>query len=297
MPPGFTEGVGPRQEGGRNDMASTGAPGLSVVELEVGSRCNRACSYCPVSLNPRPPVPARMSDEVFFTTIAQLEDVAFAGRLSYHLYNEPLLRKDLPRLVAHVRGRLPGALQILNTNGDLLDEARYTALREAGVDIFYVTRHEAGAYPERPHQVVQTWQELTLTNRGGTLTHLPAPSPAMTGTPCYAPSEMLIVTVTGHVLLCYEDAHREHVMGNLLTTPLPEIWNSATFLAARQRLERGDRSARQMCLSCTNVSHRVPGLSAIEENVMKASGLADRTRAVGLLKSRSEQARTTASVR
>ncbi len=123
--------------------------GLSVVELEVGSRCNRACSYCPVSLDPRPPVPARMSDEVFVATVRQLAEASFAGRVSYHLYNEPLLRRDLARLVAMVDDLLPDALQLVNTNGDLLDDARYTEPRRAGVDYFYVTRHEPGPYPER----------------------------------------------------------------------------------------------------------------------------------------------------
>src|SRR5258708_14580729 len=33
------------------------APGLSVVELEVGSRGNPACSYCPVAPDPRPAGP------------------------------------------------------------------------------------------------------------------------------------------------------------------------------------------------------------------------------------------------
>jgi len=286
--------TGAVRPGATSTLAAPGrraVEGLSVVELEVGSRCNRACSYCPVALNPRPPVPARMSDEVFFATVDQLAEVSFAGRLSYHLYNEPLLRRDLPRLVAAVRGRLPAALQVLNTNGDLLDDAKHAELRDAGIDIFYVTRHSPGDYPDRPAQVVQTWQDLTLTNRGGSLTHLPVATTAMRHTPCHAPSEMLIVTVTGDVLLCYEDADREHVMGNVLRTPLPEIWTSERFRAIRRRLERGDRSVDPMCARCSNVSHAEHDRSAIEDTVLQANGLTDRTGAVEILKRRSEAVR------
>ncbi|CAM3726264.1 radical SAM/SPASM domain-containing protein [Kibdelosporangium persicum] len=268
-------------------------PGLSVVEMEVCSRCNRRCSYCPVSLDPMPPVPARMSDEVFLRTVEQLERVSFAGRISYHLYNEPLLRTDLARLVAIVAERLPNALQILNTNGDLLNERRFTDLRQAGIDYFYVTRHSPGDYPERPFQVLQTWQDLTLTNRGGTLTHLPMPKPRTTRTPCWAPSEMLIVTVTGDVLLCYEDADREHVMGNIMRSELPDIWNSERFRAIRERLRHGERSVDGMCMKCSNVSHSRPGLSALEDTVLDASGLTRRSpAAVAVLKRRSTEART-----
>lgn len=268
------------------------APGLSVVELEVCSRCNRRCSYCPVSLNPMPPVPARMPDPVFLRTVDQLAQVSFAGRISYHLYNEPLLRTDLARLVSIVDDQLPDALQVLNTNGDLLDDRRYAALRRAGIDYFYVTRHSPGDYPARPFQVVQNWQDLTLTNRGGKLAHLPMPGARAARTPCFAPAEMLIITVTGDVLLCYEDADRDHVMGNLMQTSLADIWNSEKFRTYRHRLSRGDRSVDAMCMKCSNLSHFRPGLSALEEPVLAANGMSRRTVApVARLKRRSTQAR------
>lgn len=272
--------------------AGASVPGLSVVEIEVCSRCNRSCHYCPVSLDPRPPVPTRMSDPVFRRVVDQLAEVRFAGRISYHLYNEPLLRTDLHRLVGLVADRLPDALQILNTNGDLLDERRYRALRRAGIDYFYVTRHSPGEYPARPFQVVQMSEDLILTNRGGTLAHLPTPSASATRTPCFAPTEMLIVTVTGDVLLCYEDARREHVLGNLMRDRLVEIWNSQRFRAQRERLAGGDRSVQAMCLSCTNVSHSGPGMSALEDPVLAANRLPRTDAAMAVLKRRSTQART-----
>lgn len=268
------------------------ARGLSVVEIEIGSRCNRRCHYCPVSLNPNPPVPVRMSDDVFVATIEQLSEIGFDGRLSYHLYNEPLLRKDLARLVAIAHSRLPGALQLLNTNGDLLDDRRYAALRAAGMDYFFVTRHSPGAFRERDFQAVQFWESLNLTNRGGTVVHVPPPAPRAKHTPCFAPSEMLIVSVTGDVLLCYEDADRTHVMGNVLETPIVEIWDSEPFREYRRRLEQGDRSVDEMCLRCSNVAHSRPGLSALEEPVLAAAGLSRTPAAVSVLKRRSDQART-----
>jgi cyclic pyranopterin phosphate synthase len=289
----------PQVHAGQREMpgsAGSGSPkripGLSVVEIEVGSRCNRACSYCPVALNPRPPVPARMSDQVYLRVMQRLADVGFAGRLSYHLYNEPLLRKDLPRLVAIAHSWLPEALQILNTNGDLLTDERYNTLRQAGVDYFYVTRHSGGDFPQRPFQIVQTGQDLILTNRGGTVAQVPLPSLSARKTPCFAPSEMLIVTVTGDVMLCYEDAERAHIMGNLMLTPLPEIWYSKSFTEHRERLSRGDRTVEAMCLRCSNVSHSSPGLSALENSVVAATGISRGPAAIGTLKLRSTKARS-----
>lgn len=267
--------------------APEAVPSLSAVEIEVCSRCNRACSYCPVAVNPRPAVPARMADSVFVSAIDQLAAISFSGRLSYHLYNEPLLRKDLARLAALAHSALPHALQVLNTNGDLLDDDRYEALREAGIDYFYVTRHSGGEYPERPFQIVQTSADLILTNRGGSVTEVPAAAASAAHTPCFAPSEMVIITVTGDVLLCYEDAEREHVMGNILDQSLPEIWNSARFREYRRRLSQGDRSVDAMCLRCSNVAHSKPGLSALEGPVLAAAGVRRSPAAVSILKRRS----------
>jgi 2-deoxy-scyllo-inosamine dehydrogenase (SAM-dependent) len=232
-----------------------------------------------------------MSDRVFLSAIEQLAEVSFAGRISYHLYNEPLLRKDLSRLVGIVDRLLPDALQILNTNGDFLDEERYAKLRETGLDYFYVTRHSPGDYPSRPFQVLQTWQDLTLTNRGGSLTHLSKPTEHVRRTPCFAPAEMLIVTVAGDVLLCYEDADRSHVMGNVLRTHVADIWDSERFREYRRRLATGDRTVDAMCLECTNVSHFEPDRSALEDPVLAANGLPRSAGAAAILKRRSVEAR------
>lgn len=267
------------------------APGLEVAEIEIGSRCNRRCHYCPVSLNPRPPVPARMSDEVFQRTIQQLAEVSFAGRLSYHLYNEPLLRRDLPRLVGIAAAWLPEAVQVLNTNGDLLTDDKYRELRAAGVDYFYVTRHSGGDYPARPFQIVQAGEDLILTNRGGTVTDVPLAPANAVWTPCLAPSEMLIVTVTGDVIVCYEDAERTHVMGNLMDQSLAEIWNSVKFRGYRDRLAAGDRTVDAMCRQCSNTAHSRPGLSALENPVLAAAGISRGPDALRTLKLRSTQAR------
>jgi GTP 3',8-cyclase len=235
-----------------------------------------------------------MPDEVFERAIDELATIPFCGRLSYHLYNEPLLRRDLPRLAATVRSRLPDALQLLNTNGDLLDDRRYRQLRKAGIDYFYVTRHSGGDYPERPFQIVQAGQDLILTNRGGTVADVPPPPHDAARTPCFAPSEMLVITVTGDVLLCYEDAERNNVMGNLMRASLVQIWGSEKFRRHRERLARGDRSVNPMCLRCSNVSHSRPGLSALESPVLAWAGLDRDADAIHALKDRSTAARTAA---
>jgi 2-deoxy-scyllo-inosamine dehydrogenase (SAM-dependent) len=144
----------------------------------------------------------------------------------------------------------------------MLTDRRYKSLLEAGIDHFKITSHSRKRHPDRPHQDVLFPEDLVLTNRGGTITHLPKPSPATLSLPCYAPSEMLIVTVTGDILLCYEDAERKHVMGNIMENSLEEIWFSEEFVRYRELLAQGGRlEASEICRSCTNRDHRIPGTS------------------------------------
>lgn len=228
----------------------------SVVEIEVNSRCNRRCGYCPNSLPDLPRVDKFMDRELYKRIIRELAAIEFSGRLSFHFFNEPLVRRDLEALVAWARAALPWAYLVLFTNGDLLDDDRHAALLEAGVDQFLVTRHDFDAYPERPFQFVQHPSNFTLSGRGGTIAHTDEPLDIA----CFGPSEMMIVTVNGDVVLCHEDAERRHVMGTFATQTLPEIWFSDQFLAFRGVLERGDRvAAGPMCQRCDNRLYPVPG--------------------------------------
>src|SRR6185503_15506674 len=79
----------------------------SVVEIEVSVRCNRSCIYCPNSKVGSTSPFSFMDIELFRRIIAQLSQISFSGRLSFHFYNEPLMRKDLEKLVAIARAPLP----------------------------------------------------------------------------------------------------------------------------------------------------------------------------------------------
>src|SRR5947209_6778178 len=111
----------------------------SVVEIEVGVRCNRTCSYCPNGTIGPSASSALMELGLYTRVVSQLGEIEFCGRLSFHFYNEPLMRKDLESLVSIARGTLPFAHLVLYTNGDLLTDARYRGLLDAGIDFFIVT--------------------------------------------------------------------------------------------------------------------------------------------------------------
>lgn len=230
-----------------------------VVEIEVGVRCNRTCVYCPNStLGPTTSSSSFMEIGLFRRIIAQLSEIEFSGRLSFHFYNEPLLRKDLEVLVAIARAALPLAHLVLYTNGDLLTDDRYHNLLEAGVDFFLVTRHGDESMKPRLHQRVQFPRDLDLSGRAGAVVGVTAPLRRA----CHAPSEMLIVTVNGDVVLCHEDARREVVVGNLGRSTIRDVWFGDDMNQFRQHLVQGRRKeAGAVCARCDHRAYPGPNMT------------------------------------
>lgn len=230
-----------------------------VVEVEIGNHCNLRCSYCP---NAHLPTEKKqwIAPELFDLILEQLAEMGFAGRFSFHLYNEPLLHSGLEDLVRAVKDRLPKTRPVLFTNGMLLDDERYRHLLEVGVESFVVTQHGDYRLPQRPRQTLLTPKNLLFTNRGGLLDVLEAPLQR----PCFAPMEMLIITCKGEVLQCFEDARKRLVMGMLPKQTLNEIWFGEGFRQTREKLALGNRHLiPDLCALCDN--HDYPKLGLTQE--------------------------------
>ncbi|MCE7534923.1 radical SAM/SPASM domain-containing protein [Aliivibrio fischeri] len=235
---------------------------LLNIEIEINSICNRKCDYCPVSIMEIPKGDKYIDQELFDIFIFRLNEINYSGRISFHLYNEPLLHKGLEDLVFKLLSKVPSCKPILFTNGDLLTEARYNSLMKSGVSKIVITSHSGKEHPKRPDQIVQFPKELDLTNRGGKLESLPKCTFEHLNSKCYAPSEMFVISITGDVLLCYEDANRNNVLGNIKNKSFKEIYYSERYTNLRNALTRGNRSkAADICKLCTNLAHSKSGRS------------------------------------
>jgi len=187
-----------------------------------------------------------------------VSNIGFSGRLSFHHYNEPMLRRDLHKLVKRARIKLPNAFIVLYTNGTLLSDKRYKQLLEAGIDQFFVSNHKKINIAHRAYQEVRVPGDFVLSGRAGIVNALKQSSK----TPCFAPSEMMIVRYNGDVVLCHEDANSKQIMGNLAEQSLEEVWFSSEFLKYRALLENGERfRAQGICTLCDNFLHPLPDTS------------------------------------
>ena len=94
--------------------------------LETTNRCNLLCTTCPRTYEELEP-PADMSWELFCSIVDQIPNLS---RAVLHGVGEPMLVKNLPRMVRYLKGR--GTYVLFNTNGTVLNEKNGRALIEAG---------------------------------------------------------------------------------------------------------------------------------------------------------------------
>jgi MoaA/NifB/PqqE/SkfB family radical SAM enzyme len=113
-------------EGFEREPFATTSP--RVVFIEVTNRCNLLCETCPRTYFTREPLRSLSYDE--FVAIAQ--QFPEMQRAVLHGIGEPLLNRELPRIIEYLKARGVGVL--FNSNGTLLSEAWQEALVASGLD-------------------------------------------------------------------------------------------------------------------------------------------------------------------
>lgn len=118
--------------------AEAAAPPVCLY-LEVTNRCNLLCETCPRTFEDLEP-PADMSWSLFTSIVDQLPDVA---RVVMHGVGEPMMVKELPRMIRYLKAR--GIYTLFNTNGTLLTPRKQRELIETGLDELRVSLDAADA--------------------------------------------------------------------------------------------------------------------------------------------------------
>ncbi len=112
------------------------------INIETSSFCNRKCNYCPLSYIDRKQI--LMSDEVWEKCISELQEIGYKGRITFALFNEPLLDVTFPQKIEYVRKNLPDTLIACYSNGDYLTWDKLNEIENSGLDWLLVTRHING---------------------------------------------------------------------------------------------------------------------------------------------------------
>jgi len=96
--------------------------------LETTNRCNLLCTTCPRTFEDLEPA-ADMSWELFTSIVDQFPRIA---RVVLHGVGEPMMVRDLPRMIRYLKER--GIYVLFNTNGTLLTQRSGQQLVDSGLD-------------------------------------------------------------------------------------------------------------------------------------------------------------------
>lgn len=89
---------------------------FSSIAIEIASKCNRTCHFCPNGYNDQPDV--YMETNLIEKVLLELKELKYKGRVEWYIYNEPTRDKRLVDIIALCRKILPSSCQMINTNGD-----------------------------------------------------------------------------------------------------------------------------------------------------------------------------------
>ncbi|MBF0589137.1 MAG: radical SAM protein [Magnetococcales bacterium] len=240
---------------------------LPRVEIETFGRCNRACSYCPVSTNEKRT--GRMSRALFEKIIHDLAAIDFSGTLSFHFYNEPLLDKRLPELSTMARRALPKARFKLITNGDLLTREKLQELFDVGFDQISISLHdeeiekkmmalvEELSEQDQQRTFLNTFfrPDTVLSNRGGAVDIPDASKSQAFPEGCAQAHNSLIIDYRGKVALCCNDFAMPHDMGDCNTMHVREILQKRAPLTKAIYFGRYNL---EICKNCVELSRNSP---------------------------------------
>lgn len=99
--------------------------------IEVTNHCNSLCISCPLTYDHF--LPLEPKQHLRWENFRRIVDsLPILERVVLHGIGEPLLNRDLPRFISHLKER--GAYVLFNSNGVLLDQKRGDALVAAGLD-------------------------------------------------------------------------------------------------------------------------------------------------------------------
>lgn len=245
-------------------------PGLVCIELNVTELCNRKCVFCPRH-DPKiyPNRKLFMSDLVIDTLIKQLQVNDFRGTVSFSGFGEPLLNPQILDFIVNVKNSLPDCTVEMTTNGDFLTKEKVLRIKDS-IDILIVDCYDG------EHQVVErkemfdsinftkfALRELWLkesdnietqmndwnfNNRSGAVKNI---SFDITQKPCFLPFYKISIDWNGNIILCCNDWLRQQSnLGNIIDTPLSDLWLSDVYKQIRQHLSNGQR-VDSACKNCS----------------------------------------------
>jgi len=243
---------------------STKIPLPSEVEISESGMCNRKCSFCPRSDPDYPDVNEFISEKLHKKLCDELSELNYSGLIIYSGFVEPMLDKNIYKLIEYAKSKNPKARIEIVSNGDVLNAERLLKIYDHGLDRMLISLYDGEEqyfkfkklgedlnlndyqYVLRKRYLPEEQDfGITLSNRGGMLKNAEykiAPQKEKIKQKCFYPSYKFFLDYNGDVLMCSHDWGKKNILGNLNNQSFKDIWLSDKYMEARKKLNNSDRS-------------------------------------------------------
>jgi len=236
----------------------------SVIEISESGTCNRKCSFCPRSAPDFKDIKEFISEDLIVKLSKELSHYEYSGIFLFSGFVEPMIDKNIYKLISIVRNNLPKAKIEMVTNGDALNKQRAKKLYKSGLSTLLVSIYDGKKEAEAMDKLLRSSGlndgqfkirhrylpesesfGITLSNRAGMMANAEYVIPSLKEPmkkPCYYPHYTFFMDYTGEVLICSHDWGKKLVVGNLNNENFIDIWCNQKFSLARKNLFKANRN-------------------------------------------------------
>lgn len=241
----------------------TQIPMPSEIEISESGTCNRKCSFCPRSDKNYKDIKEFININLIKKLSDELKMYNFFGTIRFSGFVEPLLDKNIFKLIETFRCALPFCNIEIVTNGDVLNLNRLKKLFLSGLNKLLISVYDGPEDAKKfedlckkadlrneqyfiRHRYLPPEKDfgITLSNRAGMMENaefkISTLSQALS-VPCYYPSYTFFLDYNGDVLMCPHDWGKKRILGNLEKDSFKEIWLSKISIETRKQLIKSDR--------------------------------------------------------
>lgn len=234
------------------------------IEISESGTCNRKCSFCPRSDPNFVDKKEFISEDLYLKLCNELSFLNYAGTIRFSGFVEPMIDKNIYKLINITRNKIPLTNIEMVTNGDPLNFNRLKKLFQNGLNKIlisvYDSKDDADKFEHlcksanlKPNQYIIRHRYLsqendfgiTLSNRAGLMENAEFKINSLKEPlkkKCFIPSYTFFLDYQGDVLMCPHDWGKKMILGNLKEKNLLDIWFDKKSLKVRKLLNNANRN-------------------------------------------------------
>jgi Predicted Fe-S oxidoreductases len=250
----------------QNFLHQENIPIFQNVMIETINRCNGICEFCPANKNDETRPFKKMTDDMYYGIINELQEMEWSGKLFLCVNNEPFLDKRIITFAQYAKMKILSVSIVLITNGSLLTNEKMDEMLGIVDEIiindysqkYILSRSIKGIYKyvkEHPNKfntmkitINRRYNKEILATRAGNAPNKKNKNVKMKIS-CLYPFTDFVVFPDGQVGMCCNDCKECSCFGDISNNKILDIWKNKKYQNLRYAISKG-RDKYEFCKEC-----------------------------------------------